>query len=232
MIKRKAFKFRLVPEPEHRLKLAQFVGCNRVVWNKAWALIKASLEKNEKVERYNTIAKRLPVWKKDEALTFLGDSPSQPLQQTLKDLDRALSDFFKKQKGAPRFKKKGQSDSFRYPQGFKFGGNKVFLPKIGWVKFKRSQKIEGTPKNVTVSKRAGKWYIAIQVEMEVEQPVHPNMDFEVGIDMGIARFATLSDGNILKPHNAYCQNQKKLAKAQHYFRKTEMEYPETPQENC
>ena len=70
------------------------------------------------LERYNTIAKRLPLWKKDEGTAYLKDAPSQTLQQTLKDLDRAVSDFFKKQKKAPKFKKKGESDSFRYPQGF------------------------------------------------------------------------------------------------------------------
>ena len=72
-----------------------------------------------------------------------------------------------------QFKKKNQHDSFRYPQGFKLDGNKVFLPKIDWMKFRKSQEIIGTPKNVTVSKRAGEWYISVQVEQEVEEPKHP-----------------------------------------------------------
>ena len=125
MIQRKAYKFRLVPKPEQRKKFAQFVGCNRVVWNKSWALIKEALSKKEKIERYNTIAKRLPLWKLDEETAFLKDAPSQALQQTLKDLDRAISDFFKKQKKAPRFKKKNQNDRFKYPQGFRFQSNLV-----------------------------------------------------------------------------------------------------------
>ncbi len=214
MILRKAYKFRLVPTAQQRLAMAQFAGCNRFVWNKAFAQMKAALEKKEKVERYNCIAKWLPEWKEQEDTNFLRLAPSQTMQQTLKDLDRAFSDFFGKKKGMPKFKKKDKHDSFRYPQGFKFEANKVFLPKIGWVTFRRSRKIKGTPKNVTVSKRAGEWYFAVQVEDELEEPKHQNKDSAVGIDMGIAQFATLSNGNILEPHHSYRRNEQELAKIQ------------------
>ena len=147
-------------------------------------------------------------------LRFLSSFTRSPSNKFARTLIEHLTDGLKKEKGFPKFKKKGFHDSFRYPQGFKLNGNKVFLPKIGWVKFRRSQDIQGTPKNVTVSKRVGEWYIAVQVEIEVDDPKHPNAEQEVGIDMGIARFATLSNGNVLKPHNAYRENQKKLAKAQ------------------
>ena len=214
MIQRKAFKFRLVPSGEQRKKLAQIAGCNRVVWNKAFALMKESLEKKVKVDRYNTIAKILPIWKTESQTSFLKDSPSQTLQQTLKDLDRAISDFFKKKKGFPNFKKKGEHDSFRYPQGFKIKGDRIFLPKIGLVKFRKSQEILGTPKNVTVSKKAGEWFVAIQVEQEVTEPKHEYAHKEIALDLGIAKLATFSDGSVLEPLNAYRKRQEKLAKEQ------------------
>jgi transposase len=72
-------------------------------------------------------------WKKDEETDFLETAPSQSLQQTLKNLDRALKDAFDKNqpgKRFPVFKKKGLNDSYRYPQGFKLQGNRIFLPKI------------------------------------------------------------------------------------------------------
>ena len=214
MIQRKAFQFRLVPKASQRQQMTQIAGCNRFAWNRALALLRGALERGEKVERYNTLAKRLPVWKEEVETSFLSEAPSQTLQQTLKDLDRALGDFFAKTKGAPKFKKRGMHDSFRYPQGFKIEGNRVFLPKIGWMRFRKSRQIEGTAKNITVGKRADEWYISVQVECEKEEKPHSHFDREVGIDMGIAQFATLSDGNILKPHHAYRRNEHLLAKEQ------------------
>lgn len=75
-------------------------------------------------------------WKIQPETVFLKDCHSQPLQQTLMALDKAIRDAFGKKnpKRFPRFKKKGRHDSFRYPQGFKIDGNSVFLPKIGWDK--------------------------------------------------------------------------------------------------
>ena len=179
MIQRKSYKFRLVSNSKQRRKFAQFAGCNRVVWNKALFLAKQSLEKNEKVLNYAGLCKEITSWKKEEGASFLKDADSQALQQTAKDHDRAFKDFFKKHKGMPRFKKKGLHDSFRFPQRFKFVDDRVSLPKVGFVKFHKSQDIEGTPKNVTISKRAGEWYMAVQVEMEVAEPKHPS-DKEIG----------------------------------------------------
>jgi putative transposase len=136
------------------------------------------------------------------------------LQQILKDLDRAWGDFFLKKKGMPRFKKKGMHDSFRYPQGCKFKGHKLFVPKIGWIKFRKSRSIEGVVKNVTVSRRAGEWYVSVQTEEEVETPIHPHETIELGIDMGVARLATLSNGLVLEPCRAYRSSQRLLGKAQ------------------
>lgn len=91
------------------------------------------------------------------------------------------------------------SDGNRLLHVFEGSGVYVSDAKVGLVKFHKSQDIQGTPKNVTISKRAGEWYMAVQVEIEVAEPKHPS-DKEIGIDMGIANFATISDGHILKPH--------------------------------
>ena len=71
----------------------------------------------------------------------------------------------------PRFKKKGQGiDSFRYRQDFKLDGDRVFLPKGGWVRFINSREIEGTPGNVTVSRRGDHWQVSIQTERQAVEP--------------------------------------------------------------
>lgn len=99
------------------------------------------------------------------------------------------------------------------------GNNRILLPKIGWVRYRKSRKIEGTPKQVTVS-LAGKWFVSIQTEREVPEPVHP-LHNAVGIDMGIARFATLSDGSSIRPLHSFRKYEKKLAVLQRKMAKRE-----------
>lgn len=172
---------------------------------------KERLDRGERVLRYGQISAELPKWKQE--LPFLAEVHSQPLQQSLMDLDRALQDAFCKTKGFPKFKKKFQHDSFRYPQGTKLDGDKIYLPKIGWFEFRKSREIEGTIKNVTVSKTINKWYVSVQVEFEVPEPVHPS-NTQVGIDMGVIRFATMSDGTVIQPISIFRKLEPKLAKEQ------------------
>lgn len=213
---RKAYKYRLKAKPEQEILVRQHAGCCRFVWNKALALQKERLDSGEKVLRYVEIAKLLTGWKKEEEMVWLAEAQSQTMQQTLKFLDKAIKEAFDKKnpKRFPRFKKKGKStDSFRYPQGFKLDVNRVFLPKIGWVRFIKSREIEGTPRNVTVSRRGEHWYVSIQTEVELAEPVHLSSS-SVGIDLGITRFATLSDGSFLEPLNSFKKLENKLAKEQ------------------
>ena len=142
-------------------------------------------------------------WKQE--YPFLAEVHSQPLQQALKDLDRAIKDGVSKAKGFPKFKKKGKQDSFRYPQGVKLVDDTIYLPKIGWLKFRKSREIEGTVKNVTVSRSLDKWYISVQVEEDVAEPKHPATSI-VGVDLGVSKFATVSDGTVYQPINSFRNN--------------------------
>ena len=174
------------------------------------------LDKGQRLLSYNNLASNLVDWKKDESTSFLKIAPAQTFQQTLKNFDRALQDAFDKKQHSKKFpilKKRGISDSFRYPQSFKIKGNQIFLPKIGWVKYFNSKKVEGTPKNVTVSRNGEYWFVSIQIEFKIPTPVHPSKKI-IGIDLGIANFATFSDGNILKPLNSFRRTEKQLGKAQ------------------
>ena len=210
---RKAYKFKLKPNQEKESLLAQFAGCSRFIWNRGLAIVKDSLEQKTGFVNYNSLAKQLTEWKKEPETEFLKTVHSQPLQQTLKDLEKACKDAFKKDKGFPKFKKKGVHDSFRYPQGVKILESKVFLPKIGWIKFQKSREIEGTIKNTTVSKHCRKWYVSFQVELEIEEPKHQS-NTSVGVDMGVSKFATLSNGDIFEPINSFKKLKDKLAKEQ------------------
>ena len=118
--------------------MRRFSGCCRYLWNKALALEKETYETQSKRLGYYKLAGLLREWKKEVSTSFLAEAHSQILQQTLKDLDRAYKNFFEKRAAFPRFKKKGVHDSFRYPQGFKVEeqNNRIFLPKIGWMKYR------------------------------------------------------------------------------------------------
>lgn len=213
---RKAYKFLLEAKPKQEALFRQQAGCCRFVWNKALALQKERLDAGEKVLRYVEVAKLLTGWKQEKETVFLAIAQSQTLQQTLKFLDQAIMEAFDKKspKRFPVFKKKGRSvDSFRYPQGFKLDGNRIFLPKIGWVRFRQSREVVGTPRNVTVSRRGKHWFVSIQTELEIQEPIHPSVS-AVGIDLGIARFATLSDGSFFQPLNSFKKLENKLAKEQ------------------
>lgn len=210
-----AYKFQLRPKAEHINKMKQFAGCCRFVWNKALALEKETYEETGKRIGYNSLAGMLRDWKDEETTTFLSECHSQVLQQALKDLDRAYVNFFQKRAKLPRFKKKGMHSSFRYPQGFKLdeANSRIYLPKIGWVRYRNSRKIQGIPKQMAVSLRAGSWCVSIQTEREVADPIHPS-DISIGIDMGITNFATCSDGTVIVPLHSFRKHEKKLAKEQ------------------
>jgi putative transposase len=210
-----AYKFQLQPKAGQEHVMRKFAGCCRFVWNKALALEKETYEQEGKRHGYNKLAGLLRDWKKEEDTAFLSEAHSQILQQALKDLDRAYVNFFQNRAEFPRFKKKGMHDAFRYPQSFKLdeGNARIFLPKTGWVRYRKSRGIEGTPKQVTVSLSAGKWYVSVQTEREVEAPVHPS-ESSVGIDMGVSRFATFSDGGGLAPLNSFRNHEVRLAKLQ------------------
>ena len=195
--------------------MRRFAGCCRFLWNRALALEKATYESEGKRLGFSSLCAILKDWKKEDDTSFLAEAHAQILQQALKDLDRAYKNFFAKRADFPRFKKKGVHDAFRYPQGFKLdeSNSRIFLPKIGWVRYRKSRKTEGTPKQVTVSLSAGTWFVSIQTEREVPHSVHISQS-AVGIDMGVACFATLSDGSSIKPLNSFRKYEKKLAKLQ------------------
>lgn len=111
-----AYPFRLGPDGEQARLMRRFSGSCRFVLNKALALRKERYERCEKRLSAFALIYLLPKWKSQPDLRWLSESPSQALQQVLKDLDRAYVNFFLKRAEAPRFKKKGQNDSFRYPQ--------------------------------------------------------------------------------------------------------------------
>ena len=211
-----AYKFELMPNGEQLRAMRQFAGACRFVYNKAlaWQTEQYAADKSFKFS-YTQLANLLPNWKLDPSTAWLKEAPSQTLQQALKNLETSYRNFFAKRANFPKFKRRGQHDSFRYPQGFKVEQNnsRLSLPKLGWVRYRNSRNMQGTIKNITVSQHNGKWYASIQTEFEVEQPIHPATS-AVGVDVGITKFATLSTGEVFAPINSFRTKAQRLARYQ------------------
>lgn len=213
---RKAYKVQLKTNNNIENNLLRYCGSARFLWNKCLAMNLERLEKRQPVLWYNELAFWLTVWKRSEEYGFLKECPSQVLQQKLKDLERAFMDCFDKSqplKRVPVFKKRGLNDGIRFPQGFKIVGRRIFLPKIGWIGFYKSQSVSGKIKNITVSRKGDRWYASIQVEQTIENAKHPS-DSEIGIDAGIKCFAAFSDGTIVEGVNSFRNHEDRLSREQ------------------
>jgi len=204
MIKRRRFKFRIKSSQKHREKFLQFAGAGRWIANRGLELRTKAYKENGKTITYYEQNNELVALK--EEFPWLQEIHSQVLQQSLKNLDRAFKNFFRnikqgKTPGFPRFKKKGVRESFRYPQGVQVQGSQAYLPKIGWIKFRKSREIQGTIKETTILQEGNAWYISFCCEIEVPEPISTPIDENraIGIDVGLKVFATTSSGkeNIL-----------------------------------
>ena len=205
------FKFELRPNEDQRAALSRNAGCRRFVFNRMLGLLNERREANQPLLRYSAMSKLLTQWKREDETTFLRDAMSQPLQQTLMDLDRSVQDFLRKpgdpaKKDWPRFKAKDIGDGFRVPQ-VKSGdvdeaNARVKLPKIGWMRYRASRRmrltdrngreVAGTVKRLLLNKDCGKWFVGFNVEFHLELPATQKAD--VGIDLGVVHSVATSDG--------------------------------------
>lgn len=209
MLVSKSYKFKLLPKPLQRIKFAKYAGSCRFVYNWGLSQKKKSWESDKKTLSYNFLANELTKLKKGKETDWLNEAPAQLLQQSLKDLDQAYQNFFRRIKegkvgreaGEPRFKKKGKTtDSFRFPQASQFSIERISnrrsflkLPKVGNVKFLRSREIEGRIRNCTIIKEGKSWFVSFNTEVEIEELI--NVGTSLGIDRGITHTLVTSEGN-------------------------------------
>jgi putative transposase len=209
-----AFKYELRPGAGQVRLMFSFAGSCRFVYNRALTLQKERYEKGEARAGYAGLCRMLTEWRNSPETLWLANAPTHPLQQSLKDLERAYSNFFAGRADLPRSKKKGAWQSFRYPDPaqikFDQPNSRLFLPKLGWVRYRNSRLVLGELKQVTVSGSGQKWFVSIQTEREVQEPLHPARSM-VGVDLGAAAFATLSEGKVYAPINSYRNRLKRLA---------------------
>ncbi|MEZ4726636.1 MAG: RNA-guided endonuclease TnpB family protein [Caldilineaceae bacterium] len=204
---RKAFKFRIYPNNEQQDKLSVQFGCSRFVYNHYRAVREEYYHETNTGLTYNDCATDLAERLKEDR-PWLQEADSQVIQQALMDLDKAYKNFFAGRADYPTFKRKFDKQAILYPQRFKVKGGHLYLPKVGWVRVVLHRKIEGKMKNCTVSKtKTGNYFVAIQCE--VEHSIPEKKPARVGIDLGLATFATFSTGEkVEKPKHFYASERR------------------------
>ena len=212
-----AFKYELMPDGAQECQMARFAGACRFVFNKALALQQANHQAGGKFIGYVAMAKHLTAWRNGPETPWLANAPVHPLQHALKDLEKAYKNFFAGRASFPRFKRRGGVAAFRYPDPKQikhdWANARIFLPKLGWMRLRLSRPVLGEVRNATVSVRSGRWFVSIQTVREVADPVLVATS-AIGIDMGVARFATMSDGTYLAPQASFKRHEVRLARYQ------------------
>jgi len=216
----KAQKVRLYPNTEQKQIISSQIGGARYVYNRALALRKFAYTKfGIKVGKFALI-NHITKLKKRENTSWLKEIDSQALQQSITNMDKAYQHFFKGG-GYPKFKSRHHSrQSYQYPQRVKIEGNKVFLPKVGWVKCKGLRKeFVGKIKTVTVSYEAYQYHASILVEVDVVQAESNTNSKSVGLDVGVSLVVADSNGKKVKPLDLVRELSKLRTKAQQLSRK-------------
>jgi putative transposase len=223
----KAFRFQLRTRPALESQLRRFAGMGRRVWNDALAEQRARHARGEKYAGHAEMCKWLTAWRNAPATAWLAEGPIHPQQQVLRRLDEAYRRFFAAAKagqaggrgrtGPPDFKKRGDEPGIRFPDPKQFSmdaaNGRIKLPKLHWVRLRMSQPVEGALRNVSVTREGSRWFASIQVETTAIVPalsVAPTL----GVDLGLAQFAAMSDGGTVAPLKALARQQVRLKRYQ------------------
>ena len=219
----KAFKYRIYPNQKQVQMFEEHFGATRFVYN--WGLEKkttAYQQESKSLSCFDLI-NQLKELKENEL--WLKGVNSQTLQASLRNLDNAYTKFFREKRGFPKFKSRhNPKQSFQCPQHctVDWESGTLSIPKIKNIKTKLHRKFEGQIKTVTISKNAaGNYYASILVENDVPLPKKAELKIEdaVGIDVGLSRFLTASDGMIVENPRFLKKSSDRLAYEQYRFSK-------------
>lgn len=212
----KAYKYRIYPNKEQRVYLAKTFGCARFIYNKMLGDRIKTYEENKELDikemKYPTPAQ----YKKE--FEWLKEVDSLALANAQINLDKAYKNFFRdKSNGFPKFKKKGNANSYttnNQNDTVCIEGNYIKVPKLkSMIKIKQHREFDGVIKSCTISQvPSGKYYISLLVDTEITKL--PETNKKVGVDLGIKEFAITSDGDFFSNPKNLKKSEKRLAKLQ------------------
>jgi putative transposase len=220
----RAFKYRLWTNPNQERELATMLETHRRLYNSCL---------DERKTRYE--AEKVTVRYAEESARFKAERATNPFyarlnfssaQATIRRLDRAFADFFRRLKagqraGYPRFKGRDRFDSVGFPahgDGIRLNGDRLRVQHVGTIRVKLHRAVEGEIKTLTLKREAGKWYLVVSCDLG-DVRVEPSTNPPVGIDVGLEKFLTTSDG-VAEPNPRYlkgalpalCRKQRSLAR--------------------
>ena len=214
----KAYRYRFYPTAEQESLLRRTMGCTRLVYNKALAeRTEAWYERQERVS-YSQTSSMLTSWKQEEDLNFLNEVSCVPLQQGLRHLQTAFTNFFAGRAKYPNFKKKHQGGSAEFTKSaFRWKDGQVFLAKcVEALPIRWSRKIPTgcTPSTITVKLTpSGRWYVSLLVDDHTVRPL-PKSDKQIGLDVGVTSLIATSNGDKIANPKHFKQQRAKLKRLQ------------------
>ncbi|MFF3291664.1 RNA-guided endonuclease InsQ/TnpB family protein [Streptomyces sp. NPDC003023] len=220
---KRAFKYRFCPTDAQAAELSRTFGCVRKVYNLALAARSEAWTLRQERVDYNATSAMLTSWKKSEELAFLSEVSSVPLQQTLRHLQGAFTNFWLKRAKYPVFKsrKKSRKSAEYTTSGFRFRDGRLTLAKMSEpldIVWSRPLPAGATPSTVTVSQdAAGRWFVSMLCEdIPATMPETANA---VGVDAGITSLVTLSTGEKVTNPTFERRDRARLARAQRVLAK-------------
>ncbi|MDG4765995.1 transposase [Solwaraspora sp. WMMD406] len=214
---KRAFKYRFHPTPEQAAELARTFGCLRLVYNKALAARTEAWTLRRERVTYHATSAMLTAWKKTDELAFLGEVSSVPLQQTLRHLQTASTNFWAKRTRYPTFKSRKRSRrSAEYTaSAFRWRDGRLTLAKMTApldIVWSRPLPAGVSPSTVTVSQDpAGRWYVSLLCDDRIE---HVPASGAVGVDAGLDSLFTLSTGEKIANPRHERRDRQRLTRAQ------------------
>jgi putative transposase len=213
----KAYRYRFYPTTEQESLLRRTMGCVRLVYNKALdARTSGWYERSERIDFVQT-SSMLTDWKKQEDLDFLNEVSSVPLQQGLRNLQKAFVNFWAGRAKYPNFKKKHSGGSAEFTKAaFRWRDGQVFLAKCTEalpIRWSRDLPEGCEPSTITIKLEAsGRWFASLLVDTDIAQL--PKSDKKIGLDVGITSLIATSNGDKITNPKHFKQLRKKLRRVQ------------------
>ncbi|EGK90225.1 transposase [Microcoleus vaginatus PCC 9802] len=214
----KAYRYRFYPTAEQENLLRRTMGCARLVYNKALAARTEAWYEHQERVGYSQTSSMLTNWKKEEELDFLNEVSCVPLQQGLRHLQTAFTNFFAGRAKYPNFKRKHNGGSAEFTKSaFRWKDRQVFLAKCTTplpIRWSKQIPSECSPSTITVKLTpAGRWFVSLLVEDYTIKPL-PEIDKSIGLDVGITSLIATSDGEKIANPKHFKKLRKKLKKKQ------------------
>ncbi|HBB33657.1 MAG TPA: transposase [Cyanobacteria bacterium UBA8803] len=214
----RAYRYRFYPTLEQEQLLRRTLGCVRLVYNKALHTRTEGWHSRQERIDYTQTSAMLTTWKKQEDLQFLNEVSCVPLQQGLRNLQKAFANFWAGRAKYPNFKKKRSGGSAEFTRSaFKWKDGQLWLAKCSCplpIRWSRTIPEKCEPSTVTVRLDAsGRWFVCLLVEDHTVKAL-PQVDKAVGLDLGVTSLIATSDGEKITNPKHFNRLRYKLRQAQ------------------